>query len=75
VPECSVQITNSKYYSEFRNSVTAEKMKKKEKKKKKDDENMLEKYSFYLKTQNKFTTVLIQFLTVENTVSDSLENS
>jgi hypothetical protein len=36
---------------------------------------MLEKYSFYLKTQNQFTTVLIQFLTVENTVSDSLENS
>jgi hypothetical protein len=31
-----LQIANSEYYSEFRNSVTAEKMKKKKKKKKKE---------------------------------------
>jgi hypothetical protein len=33
LPECSVQIANSEYYSKFRNSITIEKMKKKIRKK------------------------------------------
>jgi len=41
--------------------------------------NLLEKFGFffffYLKTQNQFTAVLIQFLTDENTVSDCWKNS
>jgi hypothetical protein len=61
-----VQIANSEHYFEFRNSVTAEKIEKKRRKIK--FQNLLEKYSFYLKTQNQFTAVLIQFLTVEKTV-------
>jgi hypothetical protein len=32
LPECSVQIANFEHYSEYRNSVTAEKIKKKIKK-------------------------------------------
>jgi len=63
-----VQIANSEHYSEYRNSVTAEKMKKKIKKK--EVRNLLEQYIFYLKKHNQFIAVLIQFLTAENTVSD-----
>jgi len=36
--KCNVQIVNFEHYSEFRNSVTAEKMKKKRRKKKKNIE-------------------------------------
>jgi hypothetical protein len=63
-----VQIANSEHYSEYRNSETAEKIKKEDKEK--EVRNLLEQYSFYLKTHNQFISVLIQFLTVENTVYD-----
>jgi hypothetical protein len=63
-----VRIANFEHYSQFRNFVIADNMKNK--RRKKILENLLEKYSFYLKTHNQFTAVLIQFLTVENIISD-----
>jgi hypothetical protein len=62
-----MQIVNFKHYSEFRNYVTAEKMKKKRRKK---ILKICWKNIVLSKFQKQFIAVLIQFQTVENTVFD-----
>jgi hypothetical protein len=62
-----VHIANSEHYYEFRNYVIVEKMKKKRRRK---ISKICWKNIILSKFQKQFIAVLIQFLTVENTVSD-----